>query len=71
MGDEADMGSTIEIGGTKRGSEELESEDLVELLEEVNLDVSDEVQINKGTERCNLDFMALSLPSDDSSYSYL
>ena len=34
MGDEADIGSTIETGGTKRGSEEFESEDLVELLEE-------------------------------------
>jgi hypothetical protein len=65
------MGSTIEIGGTKIRSEELESEDLVELLEEVKLEVSDKVQINKGTGRCNLDVMELSLPSDDSSYSYL
>ena len=34
MGDEADIGSTIETGGTKRGSKEFESEDLVEFLEE-------------------------------------
>jgi hypothetical protein len=31
MGDEADMGTTTETGGTKRGSEEFESEDLEEL----------------------------------------
>ena len=71
MGDEADMGSTIAIGGTKRGSKELESEDLVELLGEVKLEDLDEEQIIKGTGSCNLDVMALSLPSDDSSYSYL
>jgi hypothetical protein len=46
---EADMGSTTEIGGTKRGSEELELEDLAELLEEVNVEYLDEVQILKGT----------------------
>ena len=28
MGDDADMGSTTETGGTKRGSDEFESEDL-------------------------------------------
>jgi hypothetical protein len=71
MGDEADMGSTIETGGTYKGSEDVESEDLAELLEEVKLEALDEVQINKGARGCNLDVMALSLPSDDSSYSYL
>ena len=50
MGDEANMGSTIETGGTKRGSEEFESEDLDELLEELKLEVSDEEQINRGQE---------------------
>ena len=40
---EAEMGSTTEIGGTKRGSEELESKDFVELLEEAKLEDSYEV----------------------------
>jgi hypothetical protein len=71
MGEEAGMGSTMEIGETYKGSEDAESEDSVELLEEVKLEVSGEVQINKGTGRCILDVMALSLSSDDSSYSYL
>jgi hypothetical protein len=70
MGDEADMGSTTETGGTKRGSEELESEEVEELLEEVKLEALDEVQINKGARVCSLEVIALSLSSDDSSYSY-
>jgi hypothetical protein len=45
IGDEANMGSTIEFGGTKRGSEVLESEDLAKLLEEAKLEESDEVKI--------------------------
>jgi hypothetical protein len=68
---EADMGSTIEIRGTKRGSEEPDSEYLTEILEEAKLEDSDEVQIVKGTGSRNLDVVALSLPSEDSSYSYL
>jgi hypothetical protein len=64
------MGSTIEMGGTYKGSEDAESEDLAELLK-VKLEASVKVQINKGTGSCNLDVTALSLPSDDSSYSYL
>ena len=68
---EAETGSTIEIGGTKRESEELESEDFIELLDEEKLEDSDEVQNIKGTGSRNLDVVALSLPSEDSSYSYL
>jgi hypothetical protein len=41
MGVEADMGSTIEIGGTYKGSKELESEDLAKLVEEAQLEDSD------------------------------
>jgi hypothetical protein len=58
-GDEADIGSTIEIGGTKRRLEDIESEDLVELLEEVKLEDSDEEKIIKGIGSCNLDVMVL------------
>jgi hypothetical protein len=43
---EADTGSKIEIGGTKRGSEETKSENLAELSEETKLEDSDEVQTN-------------------------
>jgi hypothetical protein len=71
MGEGADMGSTIEIGGTYKESEEPESEDLAELAEEAKLKDSDEVQTIKGTGSHNLDVVALSLPSEDSSYSYL
>ena len=66
MGGGAYISSTIAIGGTKRGLEELELEDLAELLEEVKLEDSDEEEIIKRTGSCNLDVMALSLPSDDS-----
>jgi hypothetical protein len=59
IGDEANMGSIIEIGGTKRGLEELESEDLAKLLEEAKLEDSDEVHIIKGTGSRNLDVVAL------------
>ena len=64
MGDDADMGSTTETGGTKRGLEEFESEDLDELLEEVKLEASDEVQTNKGARGCKLAVMALSVSSE-------
>jgi hypothetical protein len=67
MEGEADIGSTTETGGTKRGSEEFESEDLDELLEELKLEVSDEEQINKGARGCKMDVTVLSLSSDDSS----
>jgi hypothetical protein len=67
MGDKADMGSTAEIRRTKRGSEEFESEDLDELLEELKLEASNEVQTNKGASGCKFDVMALSLSSEDSS----
>jgi hypothetical protein len=62
------MGSTIEIGGTQRGSEEPELE---ELAEEAKLEDSDEVQTIKDTGSDNLDIVALLIPSEDSSYSYL
>ena len=65
MGEEADMGSTIEIGGTKRGLEECESKDLDELSETLKLEVSDEEQINKGARGCKVDDTVLSLSSDD------
>jgi hypothetical protein len=71
MGMEDDMGSTTEIRGTYKGLEELDSEDLTELVEGAKLEESDEVQTIRGTERCNLEVIALSLPSEDSSYSYL
>jgi hypothetical protein len=67
IGDEVDIGSTTKTGGTKRGSEEFESKDLDELLEELKLEVSDEVQTNKGARGCKLDVTALSLSSEDSS----
>jgi hypothetical protein len=67
MGNEADMGSTTETGGKKRGSEEFESVELKELLEEVKLVVSKKEQINKGARGCKFDVTALSLSSDDSS----
>jgi hypothetical protein len=67
MEGEADIGSTKETGGTKRGSEEFESRDLDELLEELKLEVSDEEQINKGAGGCKMDVTVLSLSSDDSS----
>jgi hypothetical protein len=67
IGDGADIGSTIETGGTKRGSEECESEDLDELSEALKLEVSYEEQINKGARGCKADVTTLSLSSDDSS----
>jgi hypothetical protein len=67
MEGEADIGSTTETGGTKRGSKEFESKDLDELLEELKLEVSDEEQINKGARGCKMDVTTSSLPSDDSS----
>jgi hypothetical protein len=57
----------METGGTKRGSEECESEDLDELLEKLKQEVSDEEQINKGARGCKMDVTVLSLSSDDSS----
>ena len=68
MGEEADIDSTIEIGGTYIGSKELELEESI-VEEETKLKESDEVQTIRGTGRCNLGDMA-SLPSKDSSYSY-
>jgi hypothetical protein len=67
MEGEADIGSTTETRGTKRGSEEFESGDLDELLEELKLEVLDEEQINKGARGCKMDVTVLSLSSDDSS----
>ena len=67
MEGEADIGSTTETGGTKRGSEEFESDDLVELLEELKLEVLDEEQINKGARGGKLDVTVSPLSSDDSS----
>ena len=45
--------------GTYKGSEDAESEDLAELLEEAKLEDSDEVHIIKGTGSRNLDVVAL------------
>ena len=65
MGDDADMGSTTETGRTKSGSEEFESQDLVELLEELKLEVPDEEQINKGARGRKVDVTVSSLSLDD------
>jgi hypothetical protein len=48
MREEADIGSTIEIGGTYKGSKELELEESI-VEEEIKLKESDEVQTIRGT----------------------
>jgi hypothetical protein len=45
----AEVSSTTEIGGTYKGSEDPESEELTEFAEEVELEELDEVRTIKGT----------------------